>query len=473
MGLYEHFPYTNFHELNLDWMLAKIKSIEAALGNLDPDSIKEAVYEYIREHPDVFPFVTPQLFDAHANGRDDDSAAIQAAVDAGLDVYFPTDSGEIYTINNTITIPRGKSRKFYGSANARGTASNGVIRRQYTSSHANNQSAALFRLESGAQGIVFANLRFVLGYLNPETEKTENSGVVIDARTFKNEDKDLVIRNCMVVNAEEAIWFDGRGLEVANTVFGSCGNAALITWDPTLPEDNYSSRGISFVECRFHACVGDYVVRVDSGHAYGFRMEDCLADASLHGLLYAAEKACNWIINGNVIQRAYRYSGNGYLIRFAGGTENVIINNNVFRSSYSSQVKPMETFIYVNGDSDSLVISSNVFKGTHRAPVRLSGTGSAAGVVISNNAFGDIAEDETTDNSMYAAIQINNASQIGFTIVGNTCAGHKGMTRRLLSGNQSAPLTYSVISGNVCGSIPTASYEAATCSVSNNITNYA
>ncbi len=28
MGLFEHFPYTNFHELNLDWLIEKIKEIE-------------------------------------------------------------------------------------------------------------------------------------------------------------------------------------------------------------------------------------------------------------------------------------------------------------------------------------------------------------------------------------------------------------------------------------------------------------
>lgn len=33
MGLFEHFPYTNFHELNIDWVLRKIKRIpEAAPG---------------------------------------------------------------------------------------------------------------------------------------------------------------------------------------------------------------------------------------------------------------------------------------------------------------------------------------------------------------------------------------------------------------------------------------------------------
>lgn len=31
MGVFEHFPYTNFHELNLDWILAKIKELDGGL----------------------------------------------------------------------------------------------------------------------------------------------------------------------------------------------------------------------------------------------------------------------------------------------------------------------------------------------------------------------------------------------------------------------------------------------------------
>ena len=30
MGLFDHFPYTNVHELNLDWVLSMMKALEAA-----------------------------------------------------------------------------------------------------------------------------------------------------------------------------------------------------------------------------------------------------------------------------------------------------------------------------------------------------------------------------------------------------------------------------------------------------------
>lgn len=35
MGLFEHFPYTNFHELNLDWLLQTVKQLKAAWDSAD------------------------------------------------------------------------------------------------------------------------------------------------------------------------------------------------------------------------------------------------------------------------------------------------------------------------------------------------------------------------------------------------------------------------------------------------------
>lgn len=40
MGLYEHWPYTNFHELNLNWIIQKLKEIEADISELDMDEMK-------------------------------------------------------------------------------------------------------------------------------------------------------------------------------------------------------------------------------------------------------------------------------------------------------------------------------------------------------------------------------------------------------------------------------------------------
>lgn len=35
MGLYEHFPYSNYHELNLDWLLSKVKEFQTDIDAIN------------------------------------------------------------------------------------------------------------------------------------------------------------------------------------------------------------------------------------------------------------------------------------------------------------------------------------------------------------------------------------------------------------------------------------------------------
>lgn len=42
MGLFEQFPYANFHELNLDWILKKIKELDEKVNSIEDRILKEA-----------------------------------------------------------------------------------------------------------------------------------------------------------------------------------------------------------------------------------------------------------------------------------------------------------------------------------------------------------------------------------------------------------------------------------------------
>lgn len=42
MGLFEQFPYTNFHELNLDWILKKIKELDEKVDSIEDRILAEA-----------------------------------------------------------------------------------------------------------------------------------------------------------------------------------------------------------------------------------------------------------------------------------------------------------------------------------------------------------------------------------------------------------------------------------------------
>lgn len=42
MGLFEQFPYSNFHELNLDWILKKIKELDEKVDSIEDRILKKA-----------------------------------------------------------------------------------------------------------------------------------------------------------------------------------------------------------------------------------------------------------------------------------------------------------------------------------------------------------------------------------------------------------------------------------------------
>lgn len=46
MGAFEQFPYTNFHELNLDWIINKVNHFQNSLNNIN-GQITEIVQEYL------------------------------------------------------------------------------------------------------------------------------------------------------------------------------------------------------------------------------------------------------------------------------------------------------------------------------------------------------------------------------------------------------------------------------------------
>ena len=44
MGLFEQFPYANFHELNLDWILKKIKELDEKVDSIEDRILKISIH---------------------------------------------------------------------------------------------------------------------------------------------------------------------------------------------------------------------------------------------------------------------------------------------------------------------------------------------------------------------------------------------------------------------------------------------
>ena len=109
MAIYENFPYSNFHEINLDWVITEVKRISKlvdtvvldvdafiaeVLAEVSPEKIEEIVDQWFADHPEyllyINRYVTPQDYGAVGDGVTNDHAAFESAINSGMDVYVPT-----------------------------------------------------------------------------------------------------------------------------------------------------------------------------------------------------------------------------------------------------------------------------------------------------------------------------------------------------------------------------------------------
>ena len=108
MGVFEHFPYTNFHELNLDWILRKIRRFQAIVDSI-PDLIEKEVSEQLDDANleqiiiDLYTqyngwinvkYPPENLTPAVGDGDTDDTEALQAILNyacqhKGMMIIFP------------------------------------------------------------------------------------------------------------------------------------------------------------------------------------------------------------------------------------------------------------------------------------------------------------------------------------------------------------------------------------------------
>lgn len=117
------YPYTNFHELNLDWILAEIKKLNSDVENI-PNLIGAAIDSIVNSLP-AETEITPQMFGVVGDGATDDSAAFTAfilsLVRNGKQGFIPNG---IYNINKGIYYRNGKNDTNWS---IRGESRNGVI----------------------------------------------------------------------------------------------------------------------------------------------------------------------------------------------------------------------------------------------------------------------------------------------------------------------------------------------------------
>lgn len=108
MAIFDNFPYTNIHELNLDWIIKSTKEIKDKTDVLDETLIlaenrADKCEEILKQIQSLF--ITPQMFGAVGDGITDDTLALTKLYDYAVenvsDVYFPNGT---YCISNPIYV---------------------------------------------------------------------------------------------------------------------------------------------------------------------------------------------------------------------------------------------------------------------------------------------------------------------------------------------------------------------------------
>lgn len=107
MGLYENFPYTNFHDLNQDWILKEIKSVDSKIEEVN------AALAKLDEYTQAFNELSNMYYNLEADFlsfRSDVNAQIASGINqlntkftelsAGLNAQYATFTAGV---NNTIT----------------------------------------------------------------------------------------------------------------------------------------------------------------------------------------------------------------------------------------------------------------------------------------------------------------------------------------------------------------------------------
>ncbi len=96
MGLFNQFPFTNFHEMHLDWIINEIKKLDASNKYIN-ENIEKLVLDNIDKIAGIVSIQSVKSYGATGNGITDDTEAFAKALNDNDILYIPT--GNYYLTN--------------------------------------------------------------------------------------------------------------------------------------------------------------------------------------------------------------------------------------------------------------------------------------------------------------------------------------------------------------------------------------
>lgn len=286
----ENFPYTNYHDLNMDWIIQIVKDFLAnkteleeqidtklnkpvedpagepddilySLGNGQTEwrplaEITQELYEFVDEwltsHPEVTTtvqdrsitavkltealekqvinnYVTPQMFGAVGDGTTDDTQAIQDALDyAHSNGLLPVCFISKYRITETINVPERSNLFAFGRSAAR---------------HAICLDDNIVKGFNIKERCTFYNLNF-----DTTGSTYSDANTILYFEGSNNGDVDGVVDKCNFYRNGKAIEVVGRNLKVTASTFSHCRYGIHIN----MPSALRGFRGMIINSCRFH-----------------------------------------------------------------------------------------------------------------------------------------------------------------------------------------------------------------------------
>lgn len=369
-----NYPYTNFHRLNLDWIVSKIEQIERG--------------EYT---PVNFQVANVLDFGAKGNGIDDDSAAISNAANTGLPVYFPVGT---YSISRPI-IPVTEGQMFFGAGWRSLLVYKGPsafdcdgVGKIYITNMAINEDDP-----HRASGYAIANMRGQYSAVHRVRiqayngiEHGANSGIVSDCEIrcvnngikIYNGDNTETIENCIIASYDFTGTPDnGIGVLVED---GACANLKNVSTLLKQIGVKFTGTFFSFnaIQCWFDNCNNGFNFSTGS-HTQRSRINNCWFSSRDNCVLIEGSVDGTWFNNCEF----YRTINHAILAQPGATINNFNVTNCLFCADNGKE----GLTLYPAVNANNIIISNNNFSaydnsGNYNVAISLPDNGS--GIVSGN-----------------------------------------------------------------------------------------
>ena len=418
MGIFRQFPYSNFHEMNMDEILKIVTDFESEWENMQLsfeelvayvhtyfDNIDEetaiAVANWIESHPEyvttvqdnsltsskftnqlkleaIKDYVTPEMFGAIGDGVTDDTQAIKDA----LATKKPMLLMGTYLISETLILDEDTSDTIFSFENEK--YHNPVIK-----------GDTLPLLETQVNAISLIGITFL------NTGSYSTTTPIININNREMEDADTLIKRCSFQHNSYGIHITGRNAELENNLFydmnssGICIKLSYVQynddaeWSHNVNNFNRykdGNRGFRIINNRTHYTRNFLVDTTDASCQYMHGLE--ITGNYLEAGSIITGYVVNALISDNITTQLFK---NNFIIDSIG-MDNVNISNNhwVGNNSFVSEegVTVGEAYfnggINVNGNAYNCNITDNFISNLQIAYARILGnfTGKITGTVV-------------------------------------------------------------------------------------------